>query len=188
MNNSLATIEAGLQKLGRAELLQRFRPGLPNDEVPQRLQAAGLEADGALADLYGWHDGTELAGVQKSGSVHLMPGFYFPPLEHSLTDHAAFVQDPRWHQSWLPLLADGGGDFYFVDQAGGGQVRRYRFDESEYPVEYASVSDMVHTLAAAYERDVFFVDEQGYLEMDDDAFAEVAAELNPSVPWWTDPV
>lgn len=39
---------------------------------------------------------------------------------------------------------------------------------------------------AGFERTLFFVDGDGYLEMDDLAFAVVAAELNPHVPWWVE--
>ena len=63
-------------------------------------------------------------------------------------------------------------------------VRHFRIEESAQPVEFHSLQEVLVTLAAAFARGVFFVDGDGYLEMDDLAFAALAAELNPNVPWW----
>lgn len=43
---------------------------------------------------------------------------------------------------------------------------------------------MLRTLAASFDDGIFFVDGHGYLEMDDNAFAALAARMNPTVPWW----
>jgi hypothetical protein len=43
---------------------------------------------------------------------------------------------------------------------------------------------LLRTLAEAFEREVFFVDPNGYMEMDDLVFGDLAAELNPDVSWW----
>lgn len=32
---------------------------------------------------------------------------------------------------------------------------------------------------------VFFVDQDGHVEMEDLSFATLAAEINPQVEWWT---
>jgi hypothetical protein len=45
---------------------------------------------------------------------------------------------------------------------------------------------MLRTLAAAFDRGVFYVDGKGYLEMDDRTFGALAGELNPTVKWWTE--
>jgi len=63
-------------------------------------------------------------------------------------------------------------------------VRHFRIEDSEHPVEFLTIRDMLTTIAAGFERGVFFVDDHGYLEMDDLAFGSLAAELNPRVPWW----
>jgi hypothetical protein len=42
---------------------------------------------------------------------------------------------------------------------------------------------MLTKIAAGFGRGAFFVDDHGYLEMDDPALGSLAAELNPRVPW-----
>ena len=91
---------------------------------------------------------------------------------------------PRWQRSWWPILANGGGDFFVVDGNEQGAVRRFRLDEADHPIEHRSLEALLVTAASAFDRRIFFVDLDGYLEMDDDQFADLAAELNPDVPWW----
>ena len=104
-------------------------------------------------------------------------------IEDAITNYRAFVADRRWRKGWLPLFANGGGDFYVLDlgSPSAGQVRHFRIDESEHPVEFASLGAMLTTLAVAFERGIFFVDPNGYLEMDDLVFGELAAELNNDI-------
>lgn len=49
---------------------------------------------------------------------------------------------------------------------------------------------MIDTTAAAFEAGAVYADETGFVDVDADAdaFATIAARLNPAVPWWTDPV
>jgi hypothetical protein len=67
-----------------------------------------------------------------------------------------------------------------------GVVRHFRIEETEHPIEFLTIGDMLTTIAAGYERGVFCVDVDGYLEIEDLAFGSLAAELNPQVPWWAD--
>lgn len=98
------------------------------------------------------------------------------------------MADARWTVGWLPLFANGGGDFYVLDlsQPSEGPVRHFRIEESEHPIEFGSVQALSATFAAAFDRGVFFIDPSGFLEMDDIVFAGAAAELNPNISWWRD--
>ncbi len=169
-------------------MLDRLRPGLKAHRVRPLLREIGLPMTESLEALYGWRDGTTTDGVRSLDEIHLFPGFYFLSLEDAIANYQALVADLRWRPGWLPLFANGGGDFYVTDLSNEspGAIRHFRIEESEHPVEFLSVRNMVSTLAAAFERGVFFVDANGSLEMDDAAFASVAAELNRGVPWWAD--
>lgn len=186
--SSLATIEKALQRLGREVLLDSLQEGVPAEAVRSSLAAVGLPSSPELETLYGWKNGTSTAGVAAVDDIHLFPGFYLLSLEDALANYRAFANDARWSVGWLPLFANGGGDFLVLDlsQPGGGSVRHFRIEESEHPIEFGSMGALSTTLAAALERGVFFVDPSGYLEMDDLVFAAVAAEFNPDVAWWRD--
>ena len=185
---SLAKIDAALQRLDRRALLQALQPGVADSEVRSSLSSVGLAAPSALEQLYGWRDGTSTTGVASVDDIHLVPGFYLLSLADAITNYRAFVADPRWGTGWLPVFANGGGDFYVVDLSshGEGPVRHFGIDAAEHPIEFSSLGAMLATVAQGFERGTFFVDPDGYLEMDDLAFGALAAELNPAGEWWRD--
>ncbi len=171
--------------LQRLVLLRLLQPGLDAHRVRSLLHGSGLPSTEDLEFLYAWRDGTKADGATL-GEIYLFPGFYFLSLEDALLNYQAFSADPRWSPGWLPVLADGGGDFYAVDLRSepSGRVRHFRIDEVEHPVEFASLRDLFETVAAGFERGLLFVDESGHFEMDDLAFGDLAAEINPNIPWW----
>lgn len=180
---SLDDIESALRGLKRAKLLNSLQPGISTETVRVVLENARLSTNHELEALFGWHDGVD--GGSLIGEISLFPGFYLLSLEGAIKNYQAFVADPRWQRGWLPIFADGGGDFYVMDLGSTAEttIRRFRIDEREHPVEFLSLAAMLFTLARAFDRGIFFL--QGdYLEMDDLAFAALAAELNPEVEWW----
>jgi hypothetical protein len=185
---SLVAIEKALQRLERRVLLEALQEGLPVEAVRSSLAAVGLTSSPELEGLYGWKNGTSTAGVGAVDDIHLFPGFYLLSLEDAVANYQAFATDSRWTAGWLPLFANGGGDFYVLDLSlsAGSPVRHFRIDESEHPIEFGSLQALLATLATAFDRGVFFVDPNGYLEMDDLVFGGLAAELNPDVAWWRD--
>lgn len=188
LSTSLGRIEYWLERLGRSALLSRLRDGATAGRVRDMLRSIDLPSNGQVETLYAWHDGTDIQGAVSLDDIQIFPGFHLLSLEDADTHYQAHLNDSRWSRDWFPMFADGGGDFYVVDlgEEKFGAIRRFRFDESEHPVEFDSIVAMVSTLAAAFERKVFFIDPNGYLEMDDDVYGAVAAEMNPGVAWWTE--
>ena len=186
LSASLASIEAALQRLGRHALLRSLQAGRSAEAVRSSLGAVGLASAPELEALYVWRNGTSTAGGVTLDDIHLFPGFYLLSIEDAIMNYRAFMNDSRWRTGWLPIFANGGGDFYVLDlgSLSTRPVRHFRIEESEHPVEFTSLGAMLATLAAGFERGVFFVDSNGYLEMDDLAFGGLAAELNHDIDWW----
>ncbi len=186
LSASLASIEAALQRLGRHALLRSLQAGLSAESVRSSLSAVGLVSASELEALYVWRNGTSTAVGLTLDDIHFFPGFYLLSIEDAIANYRAFVTDSRWGPGWLPIFANGGGDFYVLDlgSISTRPVRHFRIEESEHPVEFTSLGAMLATLAAAFEQGIFFVDPNGCLEMDDLVFGELAAELNHDVDWW----
>jgi len=186
LSDSLVAIEAALRNLGRDALMQSLQSGLSAVAVRSKLDSAGLLSTPELETLYGWRNGTASDIAASLDDIHLFPGFYLLSLEDAVTNYRAFVGDRRWASGWLPVLANGGGDFYVVDlsQAAVGAVRHFWIDEAEHPIEFSSLSAMMATVAQGFERGIFYVDPNGYLEMDDLVFGGLATEMNPDVAYW----
>jgi len=72
-------------------------------------------------------------------------------LKEALANYDAFRDDRRWNPHWLPVFANGGGDFLAVtcseEPDSRGEVIHFRIDESVHPVEFVSVSRMLDTVA-----------------------------------------
>jgi hypothetical protein len=153
--------------------------------VQEILGEVDLTAPPELVALYGWRDGTSTAGVILD-DIHLFPGFYLLSAEDAVTNYQAFLTESRWRTGWLPIFANGGGDFYILDLSSPvvRRVRHFRIEEPEHPIEFNSLNSFLTTLAYAFDRGITYLDPSGYLEMDDLAFGELAAELNPDVGWW----
>lgn len=188
LTQSLAAIDRSLTVLGRSVLISSWRPGQSAARVQDLLVDRGLTSLGELEEAFAWHDGIDFPPDIPADDFHVFPGFYMLSLDLAVASYDACVSDRRWKPGWLPLFANGGGDFYVVDlsEIQRGSVRHFRIEESEHPVEFATVSAFFATLAAAFQEEIFFVDPAGYLEMDDSTFGDLAARLNPGVSWWTE--
>ena len=185
IDQSLESISEGLRRLGREPLLTALDAPLSFGEVAPALEDVGLAPSASVAALYEWHNGTK-RDISLDDS-QLFPGFYFPDFDEALTNYKVFCESPRWTRGWFPLFADGGGDFYVADfNSDAVPMRRFRIEYAECPVEYESLPDMLSTLAAAFDEGIYYVDDDGYLEIDRVAFSSLAARLNPRVAWWKD--
>jgi hypothetical protein len=187
LDESLEIIAKHLSDMQRP-VLRVLQRGIAEPEVRRKLSSAGLVAPVGFAMLYGWHNGTLDYPGAKLDDIHIVPGFYFPELDEALTNYATFKSDPRWREGWLPILANGGGDFYAVDcsdnVATQGHIHNFMLDEMEHPLEYLSISAMFAAFAAAYDRKIYFLHPSGYLDANDEAYVEMARTMNLTAPGW----
>jgi hypothetical protein len=158
---TLADIESRLEQLERRVLLRALRPGLDAERVRSLLLGAGLRSATEVESLYSWRDGTETASVSELGDIWFFPGFFFLSLEDAIANYRSFLPDRRWMPGWLPIFANGGGDFYLTDLGEMGVVRHFRLEETEHPIEFLTINDMLITIAAGFDRALFFVDRDG---------------------------
>ena len=190
MRDALDAIEGHLQRLGRERLLARLQPGLLPGAARPRLASIGLAAPASLLALYEWRNGTKVTPGESLDDIHLFPGFYLASLDEAIANHQAFKADPRWSRPWLPLFGNGGGDFYVVDMTGqhdpDAPVLGFLLGEPATVVEYEGIEPMVRTIAECYAEGAFFVDDRGFLEVDDDLHASIAERYNPRVELWRD--
>jgi cell wall assembly regulator SMI1 len=187
LDQSLRTLEKQLNELGRP-VIGLLNEGISQGETARRMTSAGLALPADLAVLYEWHDGTSSFSGVKLDDLHLIPGFYFPDLDEALTNYEVFKSDSRWDEAWLPVLANGGGDFYAVDCTNNpetaGQVHNFMLGEAQHPVEYLSLTAMFATYVQAFRQGIYFLHPSGYLDAHDQRFFELAKTLNPEAPGW----
>ncbi len=184
LTDNLALIEAALQRLGQAVLLELLLPGIDRHVLDEVIARPHLAAVPELADLYEWRNGTRVPHGTKLEDIEFFPGFYLLSVQDAVANYDALASGPRWEDGWLPVFANGGGDFYVSDCSMNGAIRHFRFEESEHPVEFSSLGAMVNTLVEAFDQGVIDVGTDGHLDMDFRVFYDLAETHNPDVESW----
>jgi hypothetical protein len=184
----LETILRHLDVLQRP-VISALNPGLAEPKIQKAFLSENLHAPRDVVDLWHWRNGTKiLPHVTKLDDIQFFPGFYFFSMEDALEQYRAMRNDRRWDPRWVPLFASGGGDFYAVQldrsDPTSSLIVGFLLGVDEHPIEYQSVEKMCETIATCFERGVFFVTPEGYLDMDDAGHTAIARQINPDVELW----
>ena len=173
----LNEIEKGLQQLDHP-CVEHLNPGLSSQKIQELFEEIPLQPNQDLHALYAWRNGSKDSDGITLGELAFFPGFYLMSLEESIQTYLELKETDTWDQSWFPIFASGGGDFYAMNLASEaqGQILGFYVFEEEAQVEYRSLKSMLATLKVCYE--------QGYLDMDYRKHAEIAHDINPEVKIW----
>ncbi len=163
-------------------IADRRRPGLCAAEVQTKVRSIGLAVPEELVQLYGVCDGTDTFAGDKFDEIRFFPGFYWMNLSEAVEAYNALVNDKRWNRFWLPIFADGGGDFYAVicdDQSSDfGAIVGFVVDENDHLVEFQGLTSMLRTIERAFAEKAFFVD-KGHLRADYRKMRAIARSVQP---------
>ena len=181
----LNEIEKSLQQLDYP-CVDHLNSGLSSQKTQELFEEIPLQPTQDLRALYTWRNGSKDSEGITLGELAFFPGFYLMSLEESIQTYQKLRKTSTWNQSWFPIFASGGGDFYAMNLApeSQGQIHGVYVYEEEPQVEYRSLKSMLTTFKVCYEQGVIFRNEQGYLDMDYRKHAEIAHELNPDLQIW----
>ncbi len=186
IENALARIEAGFNRLG-LPVHHLLCPGISRDAVEKEFREFGFALTDELARLWNWRDGTDVVG-RVLDDTHFFPGFYLISHADSIEHYRRFRNDHRWDPSWVPIFANGGGDFYVVSLTASrrptSEVIGFILGEETHPVEFLSLTVMLEVIAECYEHGAYFLSDEGYLETNDEIEIAIASRLNPGVERW----
>lgn len=160
----------------------RRRPGLSASSIAEALRESGLQAPNDLIDLYKCCDGTSTFEGDVLREIQFFPGYYWMSLNDALDVYRSISESGDWERSWLPIFANGGGDFYAVicDDMSPyfGEVVGFILGEPDQIVEFKSVLCMIETLEHAFAEGVFFILE-GQLKADYAKMRSLARRVQP---------
>ncbi|MFC3749637.1 hypothetical protein [Paenibacillus sp. GCM10012306] len=88
----------------------------------------------------------------------------------------------------LPILTNYGSDFicYYRSADGTERICDLLHDFGDLVVMYDSPAKFLETLSEFYRQEVYFLDEDGYLDCDLIKEGEVGAEMNPEASYWSE--
>lgn len=137
-----------------------------------------------LDTIYTSVQGT-LRDIEDQKLMDFIPGYYLiheSQLEDSLKIQNKIL-DGFSSKKLIPFLANYSSDFISID-INTGQIYYVYHDEDEIYLAYNKPLDFFKTIIEHYKRNVFFLDEDGYLDYDEDLESEIASKINPNIEFW----
>jgi hypothetical protein len=177
-----------------------LRPPASEQLISEIEHKIGFPLNTELFQLYTCADGTISDSGLPSGATGLIPihrfmslseacdRYYFQKLQLGFNElfeewNSGYKPDKKL----FPFLEDGAGNQYWVDLNEGANYGKIYWTNT-YPASpgyaFNSLTAMFKTITQAYCENVFFLDEDGYLDEDYDRWEEIAAFNNPGLKFW----
>ncbi|MCX0245654.1 hypothetical protein [Streptomyces drozdowiczii] len=139
----------------------------------------GKAVPSEVAGWFGACNGVMHRSGQIQNDAALIPGYEPLSVEDSLSIRVAYPREAILLSDFYPLLGSGGGDFYaasYDQDAGLSYVVSVVVGE-ESRIAYRSISQMAESFVQCYRDGIFFLDGEGVLQADDEAWIqrEIAA-------------
>ena len=171
-----------LRRLNRP-CVDMLQPGIAPYDVEDPVAVAG-PAPEDLVSLYGRHSGVDLPEGRTLGDGHVIPGYYWMPIEEAVQHHKAVNGgEDGWPKSWFPILADGGGGYLAVicdaESPDYGCVVEMLPGEPEQEIVFDSVSMMLATAIRCFAEGAYGLKGR-FLDEDYDRSGQIADLLNGS--------
>lgn len=167
------------ENLGRQRLGKLLNLGLAQKDVDKELKGISFEVPQSLKVVYTWRNGTK-QGLATFNEMWLLPGYYLLSLEDAIRNFKLLIEhNPQnWKSSWFPFMCSGSGDFYAIqgdrNALDDGRILKFLRGEPEVVEIYSSLRLMLRTIDACFKKNVFYVADDGFLEVNDDEYVKVA--------------
>ncbi len=144
-------------------------------------EAVGGEVPALLQTIYTTVEGTNVNEVEDS-LFDFIPGFQLIHLHDWAKEYRLLKEE--FGKDFLPVLAGEEGAYYALDAATGEVLILFLDEFKLQDVIFEDAEHFLQTIIANYNEKVYFVDEDGWLDFDDDEEVRVARRLNPNVSYW----
>ena len=150
------------------------------------------EAPELLKAIYSRVSGTS-SDEEEPSLIEFVPGYRLIHIDEYAQEMQVLSQilEEKGQQvegTVLPILTNYGSDFicYYRTVDGAERICDLMHDFGDLVVIYESPEKFLETLCEFYKQEVYFLDEEGYLDCDLVKEGEVGAELNPNAKYWSE--
>lgn len=93
---------------------------------------------------------------------------------------------PNGEDEYFPILVNYSSDFYALKVSGGKEVGIFLIDhDGDEPTKiHNSFEDFLRTIIACYQEKVYFLDDDGYLDMNFDGEQLIGQKYNHAIDYW----
>lgn len=124
--------------------------------------------------------------VKDQSLMDFIPGFLLINV-NEFNDFLFEFRKNYEEESYFPFLVNYSSDFYLlkVDEMNNDLgVYISTHDDIDIFKIHNSFEDFLKTSIVFYENDVYFLDNDGYLDMDFDKYITIAQKMNPDIEYW----
>ncbi len=175
-----------------AELRPDYIASLGKGDNEAKITSVFPETPALLKAIYNTVSGTS-SEEEEPSLIEFIPGYrliHINEYEAEMKILAGILEE-KGHQVdgvILPILTNYGSDFicYYKSADGVERVCDLLHDFGDLIVMYESPEKFLETLCEFYKQEVYFLDEEGYLDCDLVKEGEVGAALNPDAKYWSE--
>ncbi|HBS47085.1 MAG TPA: SMI1/KNR4 family protein [Paenibacillus sp.] len=175
-----------------AELRPDYIASLGKGDNEAKITSVFPETPALLKAIYNTVSGTS-SEEEEPSLIEFIPGYrliHINEYEAEMKILAGILEE-KGHQVdgvILPILTNYGSDFicYYKSADGVERVCDLLHDFGDLIVMYESPEKFLETLCEFYKQEVYFLDEEGYLDCDLVKEDEVGAALNPDAKYWSE--
>ncbi|KTD83229.1 hypothetical protein UQ64_03650 [Paenibacillus etheri] len=175
-----------------ADLRPDYIASLGKGDNEAKITAIFPEAPELLKAIYSIVSGTS-SEEEEPSLIEFIPGYRLIHIDEYEAEMKilAGILEEKGHQAdgvILPILTNYGSDFicYYKSADGVERVCDLLHDFGDLIVMYESPEKFMETLCEFYKQEVYFLDEEGYLDCDLVKEGEVGAALNPDAKYWSE--
>ena len=178
-------------------VVRLLRKGLTDRQLELAQDYLGLSLPKEAIELLKWRNGVsyDRDPGTKIGDLRFLPGYFPVSMAGAIQEIEVHSDLESWQSQWFPVFENGGGasnDYLLLDLAASdgnvAPVIGISLVPEDACVEFKSLTSMMEIKAECFERGVFFIDEDGYIESDLEGEKAVVEEFHPEgvPPWWRD--
>jgi DNA-directed RNA polymerase subunit F len=175
-----------------ADLRPDYIASLGKGDNEAKITSVFPETPALLKAIYNTVSGTS-SEEEEPSLIEFIPGYrliHINEYEAEMKILAGILEE-KGHQVngvILPILTNYGSDFicYYKTADGVERVCDLLHDFGDLIVMYESPEKFLETLCEFYKQEVYFLDEEGYLDCDLVKEGEVGAALNPDAKYWSE--
>ncbi|WP_375104831.1 hypothetical protein ACDZ28_12460 [Paenibacillus sp. RS8] len=175
-----------------ADLRPDYIASLGKGDNEAKITAIFPEAPELLKAIYSTVSGTS-SEEEEPSLIEFIPGYrliHINEYEAEMKILAGILEE-KGHQAdgvILPILTNYGSNFICYHKSADGveRVCDLLHDFGDLIVMYESPEKFLETLCEFYKQEVYFLDEEGYLDCDLVKEGEVGAALNPDAKYWSE--
>jgi cell wall assembly regulator SMI1 len=172
----------------RRPVAESLRVGLSDMELRDFEKALDWRLPQEAKDLFRWRNGVRVPQDGLLDDIYFFPGYYLLSVSEALEHMGTHVELGLWPRQWFPIFGSGGGDFHVLDCGRGDErsspVVWFIRGEPKHWDSYVSLTTMMDSLAEGFAEGALYVDEAGFLEMDERRYAPIARKHNPDLELW----